>query len=155
MMQGSVEVTGEGSSAPSASDAQAADTTSATTEQQQQTAATGETAVNIVDIAFEPATLDVPAGATVVWMNTGQAPHTVTGSFADSGTLSPGQTFSHTFAEAGALDYVCSFHPQMTSRVQVGAVAAGAAASDEPATSDRGELEAHQAENVLAGIDGP
>ena len=77
----------------------------------------------IVDFAFEPATLSVAAGTTVVWTNTGQAPHTVTGQFADSGTLDAGGTFRHTFEQEGAFDYVCSFHPQMTGQVQVGAAA--------------------------------
>lgn len=92
--------------------------------------------MSIVDFGFEPAVLDLPTGATVVWTNTGQVPHTVTGSFADSGALSPGQTFRHTFAEAGAFDYVCSFHPQMTGRVQVEADVTPAASPADPATSD-------------------
>ncbi|MCD6059366.1 MAG: blue (type 1) copper domain protein [Thermomicrobiales bacterium] len=51
-------------------------------------------AVQVVDFAFEPGTLTVPAGATVTWTNAGSRPHTVTaddGSF-DSGRLDPGET---------------------------------------------------------------
>jgi hypothetical protein len=80
--------------------------------------------VSIVDFAFEPATLDVPAGATVVWTNQGAAPHTVTGDFADSGILEPGQTFSHAFAESGEQSYACALHPQMTGTIRVSAGAA-------------------------------
>jgi plastocyanin len=87
----------------------------------QQAAAPAEAAVSIVDFAFDPATLDVPTGATVVWTNDGQAPHTVTGDFADSGILEPGQTFSHTFTESGEHNYVCSIHPQMTGTIRVSA----------------------------------
>jgi plastocyanin len=83
--------------------------------------------VSIVDFAFEPATLDVPAGAAVTWTNDGHAPHTVTGDFADSGILEPGQTFSHTFAEAGELSYVCAIHPAMTGTIRVSAGAQAAA----------------------------
>ncbi len=84
----------------------------------------------IVDFAFEPATLDVAAGATVVWTNDGLAPHTVTGDFADSGVLEPGQTFSHTFAEPGEFSYVCAIHPQMTGTIRVSAAVAAESHSD-------------------------
>jgi plastocyanin len=91
--------------------------------------------VSIVDFAFEPATLQVAAGETVVWTNDGLAPHTVTGDFADSGVLNPGQTFSHTFDAEGAFDYVCAIHPDMTGSVTVGAAPTAQAA---PATQANG-----------------
>ncbi len=68
--------------------------------------------VSIVDFAFTPATLTVQAGDTVVWTNHGAVAHTVTaddGSF-NSGTINPGQTFSHTFATATTVPYHCAFH---------------------------------------------
>jgi hypothetical protein len=58
-------------------------------------------------------------GRPIVWTNDGQAPHTVTGDFADSGILEPGQTFSHTFAEEGEFRYACAIHPQMVGTVRV------------------------------------
>jgi plastocyanin len=84
-------------------------------------AAAAGASVAIVDFAFEPAILDVPGGATVTWTNDGQAPHTVTGDFADSGILEPGQTFSHTFTESGENSYVCAIHPDMAGTVRVSA----------------------------------
>ncbi len=57
----------------------------------------------------------------MVWTNEGQAPHTVTGDFADSGVLEPGQTFSHTFTEGGEFGYFCAIHPQMEGTVSVSA----------------------------------
>jgi len=78
-------------------------------------------AVSIVDFAFEPASVEVAAGSTVTWTNTGAAPHTVTaddGSF-DSGQLAPGATFSQTFDSRGDFTYHCSIHPQMTGTVSV------------------------------------
>jgi hypothetical protein len=69
----------------------------------------------------------------VVWTNTGQAPHTVTGDFADSGVLESGQTFSHTFTETGDFSYVCAIHPQMTGTVRVSAGAATEATPAAPA----------------------
>lgn len=85
-------------------------------------AAQESAAVSIVDFAFQPDSVEIATGGTVTWTNTGQAPHTVTaddGSF-DSGTLSPGATFSQTFATAGTFTYHCNIHPQMTATVIVG-----------------------------------
>jgi plastocyanin len=125
-MQGTVTAEGEAVAAAPASDSQTATTAEDTTAQPQEAAEAGEATVSIVDFAFEPATLDVSAGTTVVWTNTGQAPHTVTGDFADSGVLEPGQTFSHTFAQSGDFSYVCAIHPQMTGAIRVGVAAAPA-----------------------------
>jgi plastocyanin len=134
-MQGTVTAEGEAVAAAPATDAQAATTAADTTAQPQQSAEAGEATVSIVDFAFEPATLEVSAGTTVVWTNTGQAPHTVTGDFADSGVLESGQTFSHTFAETGEFGYVCAIHPQMTGTVRV---SAGAATQSTPAAAVTG-----------------
>src|SRR2546426_8184900 len=76
------------------------------------TASAADQAVQVVDSAFQPQTITVPAGTTVTWTNTGKLPHTVTAddkSF-DSGSLAPGQTFSHTFSAAATLGYHCQFH---------------------------------------------
>jgi plastocyanin len=97
-----------------------------------QPAAPAQSDVSIVDFSFEPATLDVPAGATVVWTNEGRAPHTVTGDFADSGVLEPGQTFSHTFAESGDFSYACAIHPEMTGSIRVSAASAPEATPTAP-----------------------
>jgi plastocyanin len=68
--------------------------------------------VKIVDFSFSPASLSVQQGDTVVWTNHGSVDHTVTsdnGSF-NSGSLSPGQSFSHTFTSSGIVAYHCQFH---------------------------------------------
>ena len=90
----------------------------------EQAVPSADAAVSIVDFSFEPAILDVAAGTAVVWTNDGQAPHTVTGDFADSGVLEPGQTFSHTFAESGEFGYACAIHPNMTGTIRVSAATA-------------------------------
>src|SRR5215208_435132 len=77
--------------------------------------------VSVVDFAFEPGTVSVPAGATVTWTNTGSRPHTVTaddGSF-DSGRLDPGEQFSQTFDQPGTFAYHCGFHPEMQGSIAV------------------------------------
>src|SRR5215208_4571894 len=91
--------------------------------------------VSVVDFAFEPGTVSVPAGATVTWTNTGSRPHTVTaddGSF-DSGRLDPGEQFSQTFDQPGTFTYHCGFHPEMQgSIVVIEQQAAESAATPEP-----------------------
>lgn len=111
-------------------------------------AAPSGASVSIVDFAFEPAMLPIAVGETVSWTNDGLAPHTVTGDFADSGVLDPGQTLSHTFETDGAFDYFCAIHPQMVGTVSVGAASTGTA---QPAgTPQAAAVEAEAA--VPAGI---
>ncbi len=85
------------------------------------TPAPSAVAAKIVDFGFTPATLTVTVGATVTWTNTGKVDHTVTanGGAFDSGTLSPGASFSFTFKVAGAFAYHCAIHPFMTGTVIV------------------------------------
>ncbi len=79
--------------------------------------------VNIVnDSSFAPSRTEISAGTTVIWTNTSEVAHTVTGddlTFDDSGILEPGQTFNYTFAEPGTYAYHCSPHPYMTGVVVV------------------------------------
>jgi plastocyanin len=84
-------------------------------------AAQNGASVSIVDFAFQPASVEVAAGSTVTWTNSGAAPHTVTadnGAF-DSGQLAPGASFSQTFDTAGTFTYHCEIHPQMTATITV------------------------------------
>ena len=95
-------------------------------------------AVQVVDFAFEPGTLTVPAGATVTWTNAGSRPHTVTaddGSF-DSGRLDPGEQFSQTFDQPGTFAYHCGFHPEMQGEIVVTEQAAESATTPEPEQVD-------------------
>lgn len=80
-----------------------------------------EVAIEIVDFAFSPATIEIPAGTVVTWTNNDSAPHTVTaddGSF-DSGTIESGASFSLPFNEPGTYTYHCEFHPNMTATIVV------------------------------------
>lgn len=78
-------------------------------------------AVSIVDLTFEPATIEVGAGATVTWTNDEGIPHTVTAreDDFDSGVLMNGDSFSQAFSEPGSYDYFCAIHPSMTGTVTV------------------------------------
>ncbi|MGI0048655.1 MAG: cupredoxin domain-containing protein, partial [Nitrososphaera sp.] len=81
--------------------------------------------------AFQPNPVEVNVGETVVWTNDDSTVHTVTsgsagmpdGEFDSSPNfnplLNPGQTFSHTFEEAGEYPYFCALHPNMAGTVVV------------------------------------
>ncbi len=83
--------------------------------------AAAKKAVLISNFAFNPDTLSVRKGTTVIWTNEDTAPHTVTGTNGGpvSGTLSKGQNFSYTFNTAGTFSYYCKIHPQMKGVVKV------------------------------------
>ena len=68
--------------------------------------------VTMTDNRFTPGTVTVPAGGTVVWRNTSQMVHTVTGNGFSSGNLAPGATYSRTFGAAGTHSYHCVPHGQ-------------------------------------------
>lgn len=78
-------------------------------------------AVSIADFEFTPSNLTIAKGVKVTWTNNDSAPHTVTAddnSFT-SPTLNKGDTYSHTFANSGTVDYHCAIHPMMTGSVIV------------------------------------
>ncbi len=82
--------------------------------------------------AFQPNSVQVQVGDTVTWTNDDSQPHTVTsgvngqpdGRFNSSPNFNPllasGQTFEHTFTEAGEYPYFCLLHPNMVGTVSVG-----------------------------------
>jgi plastocyanin len=73
-------------------------------------------------LKFDPETITVAAGTTVTWTNTGTAPHTVTSdtnAWPDSGQITAGKKFTHTFATAGTFQYHCTVHPTMKGTVTV------------------------------------
>jgi plastocyanin len=81
----------------------------------------GSSAVDIKDLAFNPATITVATGGKVTWTNSDTTAHTVTlddGS-ADSGNLAPASTFDQTFATAGTFAYHCTIHSNMHGTVTV------------------------------------
>ena len=76
--------------------------------------------VKIAGMQFSPATIKVHRGDTVTWRNDDLVPHTATaGGKFDSGAIAPGKTFSKKMDQAGAYDYVCTYHPGMKGRIEV------------------------------------
>jgi YVTN family beta-propeller protein len=77
--------------------------------------------ISIVNFAFAPPEISVPAGQSVTWSNDDGAPHGLMYKDGATGTdlLLPGKTFSRTFDKAGTYDYACSTHPYMVGKVVV------------------------------------
>lgn len=78
--------------------------------------------VSIKNFSFNPSSLTVKTGTKVTWVNNDTVPHTVTsdlGVLLKSPTLSPGQSFSFMFANAGSFGYHCSIHPMMKGMIVV------------------------------------
>jgi plastocyanin len=80
------------------------------------TAGAGATVKMSSGLRFVPPEVTVKAGQTVEWRNTSIETHTVTGQGFDSGSIKPGQVFSHTFATAGRYGYICKPHSGMGMR---------------------------------------
>jgi len=80
---------------------------------------------SIISFAFQPASIPIAFGDTVTWTNnSGGTAHTTTSDVGspdtwDSGTLSNGSSFSHTFNSYGRFPFHCSIHPSMTAAVVV------------------------------------
>jgi plastocyanin len=77
--------------------------------------------ITIHNFQFNPMAPNVTAGTTVVWTNNDTVPHSVVaydGSF-DSGALQPGESFEHTFTNAGLVAYHCGVHTTMRGTIDV------------------------------------
>jgi plastocyanin len=80
------------------------------------------TVVDMANLSYTPAQIDIPVGTAVTWTNSDTVPHTVTAQdrgLLQSGTLNPGDDFSQTFDEPGMIDYFCEFHAGMKGKVVV------------------------------------
>ena len=77
--------------------------------------------VDMKQLAYEPARVEVKAGTVVLFTNNAPLPHTVTAddkSF-DSGTIEIGKRWAHTFTTAGSYAFHCTPHPFMKGVVVV------------------------------------
>src|SRR5215218_5203296 len=78
--------------------------------------------VLIQNFSFKPAHITIKRGTKVRWINRDSTAHTATAnkkrSF-DSGRLSPGKSYTHTFKRAGKQRYHCEIHPDMMGSVVV------------------------------------
>jgi plastocyanin len=85
-------------------------------------AAKSATHTVVIDgVHFEPETLTVKAGDTVVWVNKDPFPHTVTsqaGQF-DSREIAAGQSWRYTTKKTGMFPYICTLHTTMKATLKV------------------------------------
>ncbi len=77
--------------------------------------------VTIDNFNFAPASLTVPAGTTVTWVNRDDVPHTVVSieKKFKSPVLDTDEQFSYKFPDPGTYEYYCSIHPKMTGKIVV------------------------------------
>jgi plastocyanin len=77
--------------------------------------------VKVVDFAFEPATITIPAGTKVIWTNIGPTEHTVADKDVNwsSNILNKNDVYSHVFTQPGTVTVICTLHPDMVSTVIV------------------------------------
>jgi plastocyanin len=130
-MRGTINVVAGGGGTPSAT-AQSTQTAQATgtaqttgTPQATSTQVSQVVNANVRNYAFEPLTINVPAGTTVRWTNLDNDRHTVTSDtrLFDSGVLTLNQSWQYTFTTPGTYTYFCAIHPTMHGSVVVSAAA--------------------------------
>ena len=61
---------------------------------------------------FEPAAIQVDAGATVTWTNHDEFTHNVTFDGDSPLAMKPGESVTRAFPTAGTFAYLCSLHPR-------------------------------------------
>jgi plastocyanin len=95
-------------------------------QQPAQTAVTEKTSspssseiVLIKNFGFDPETITVSAGSTVMWKNEDDAAHTVKFANFASEQINKGKTYEMTFSTKGVYDYTCGLHPGMKGKVIV------------------------------------
>jgi plastocyanin len=68
--------------------------------------------IEMINTSFSPATVQVKAGTTVVWVNKDPVEHSTTSdsNLWDSGVMGAGATFSYTFTQPGTYPYYCKPH---------------------------------------------
>ena len=77
--------------------------------------------VDIRNLGYSEAEIEIAPGTTIVWTNRDPVPHSITsdGGGFDSGLLDPGAVYTLTFPSPGTFPFHCTPHPFMTGRVVV------------------------------------
>ncbi|HEY0755539.1 MAG TPA: plastocyanin/azurin family copper-binding protein [Ktedonobacteraceae bacterium] len=74
---------------------------------------------------FQPSSLTITAGTTVVWFDASDAPHTVTSdanapsAFGTTSNVTQGKSFALVFNTPGTYTYHCNIHPNMKANIKV------------------------------------
>jgi len=75
--------------------------------------------IDIKNFAFNPASLTINKGDTIIWTNDDSATHQLAGIEINSPKLANKQTYSVTLDAAGNYNYHCSIHPTMKGTIIV------------------------------------
>src|SRR5258708_16444899 len=109
---------------------------------------------------FVPTSVTLAAGGTVTWTSHSGTAHTVTADSTspeqfDSGNVTQGYTFQHTFHSPGTFTYHCNYHSFMQATVRVTSAASSSSSSTAhtpttphtttPATTTTSSTSAHPA----------
>ena len=80
-----------------------------------------EVTIKIENFTFNPASITIKPGTTVIWINSDDIPHSVVENNKNfkSPPLDTGQKYSVVLTTAGEVDYFCGFHNHMTGKVIV------------------------------------
>lgn len=77
--------------------------------------------VTIEGMRFQPESITVAPGDTIIWVNKDLVPHTATseaGRF-DSKEIQAEKSWRYTIREKGDFAYICTFHPTMKGMLRV------------------------------------
>ena len=76
--------------------------------------------VVIDGLKYDPETITVHAGDSIVWVNKDPFPHTVTvaGAF-NSGSIAAGKSWKYIARKPGDYRYICTLHPNMAGSLKV------------------------------------
>jgi plastocyanin len=77
--------------------------------------------VAVIDFTYQPASIVVALGDTIIWRNTDFVPHTATAddNAWDSKMLAAGATWRLVAGTLGRYRYHCVFHPNMEGTIEV------------------------------------
>lgn len=78
--------------------------------------------VDMVNIQFDPKTVEVAVGDAVRWVNQDTVDHDAVSTSGDefaSDQFGKGGTFEYTTEKAGTIEYECTLHPGMVGTIEV------------------------------------
>ena len=75
--------------------------------------------VAIDNFSFNPATININKGDTIIWTNQDSVPHQIWSDTFNGPIITNGQTYSFIFNNVGTYNYHCNIHPSMTGSIVV------------------------------------
>ncbi|MGZ4864159.1 MAG: cupredoxin domain-containing protein [Halobacteriota archaeon] len=105
----------------STSGATSSPSTSGATSSPSPNAIAASQTVVIQGFSFQPASITIQTGGSVIWRNDDSVSHQIvsnTNAFS-SPVLSPGGSYTHVFDQAGTYPYHCGIHPYMMGTITV------------------------------------